>query len=260
MNIFFYIIVILFGLSVGSFLNVVILRFDELKSILTTRSHCPSCKKELSWYELVPFFSYIILAGRCLACKKGISFQYPLVEVFTALIFVLIYMYSGISFASLILAVIFSLLIVISVYDIIHSEIPDILSYLVVILGLIWTVYYLSLTNSLSSFSAFLPYIYAIAIGGGFFGFLVLISRQKWMGAGDIILGVFMGIFLGLQGIIIALFLSFILGAIFSLILISFKKKTLKDALPFGPFLALATIITFFFGEQLLIYYWNILM
>lgn len=258
-GIFIFIIVVLFGLSVGSFLNVVILRFDDFETILKGRSHCPHCKKILKWYELIPLFSYLFLAGRCFTCKKTISLQYPLVEASTALTFLLIFLHYNISWESLILAIVFSLLIVISAYDILHSEIPDILSYLLIFSGLLWTFYFLSVNRSLD-LAGFLPYIYAILIGAGFFGFLVLISRQKWMGAGDILLGAFMGIFLGMPQVLISLFLAFTIGAVFSLFLIAFKKKTMKDALPFGPFLALATVIAFFWGEKIISTYWTVLM
>src|SRR3989344_187105 len=86
-----YILIILLGLAVGSFLNVVILRFDDIKSIWRTRSHCMKCKKQIAWYDLIPFFSYLILRGKCRYCKKDISIQYPVIEAVTAIIFVGIY-------------------------------------------------------------------------------------------------------------------------------------------------------------------------
>ena len=259
-QVFIYILIALFGLSVGSFLNVIILRFDDLKSIIVTRSRCPHCKKVLPWYELIPFFSYIILVGRCRGCKKLISYQYPLVELVTAFIFVLIFHSFGFSLDSLLLILVFSTLIVIAVYDIIHSEIPDLCSYFAIFFALIWLFYWMAIHGKLESSSAWLSYGYGLLVGVGFFGLLVLFSRQKWMGAGDILIGAVMGIILGFPQIIFAIFLAFIIGAIVSLILMATKQKTLKDAVPFAPFLILATLIVFFWGEHLLNWYWNILL
>lgn len=246
------ILVVLFSLSVGSFLNVVILRFDDIESVIKTRSHCPKCKKNLPWYDLVPFFSYIILAGRCRHCKKNISIQYPLVEAITALIFVLIYWQYGISINSLFLAIISSLLIVVAVYDWLHSEIPDILIYSAAVFALGLITYSLWQIQALLNLDSWLPYAYGLAIGFGFFGFLVIVSRQKWMGWGDVLLATLMGLTLGYPNVIVALFLAFLLGSLFSLVLMATKKKTMKDAIPFGPFLIAATFIALFWGTEII--------
>src|SRR3989304_398156 len=124
---FYFILITILGLSVGSFLNVVILRFDELKTIIKVRSHCPKCKKNLAWYDLIPFFSYVVLAGRCRRCKKSISIQYPLVEAGTAIIFVLLYWQFGLTFQFGALAIISALLIIIFTYDILRLLVADIL-------------------------------------------------------------------------------------------------------------------------------------
>lgn len=247
-----YLLIVLFGLSVGSFLNVVIARFDDMSSILKTRSHCPHCKKNLPWYDLIPFFSYILLAGKCRECKKVISLQYPIVEIVTAILFVLIYQKFGFSLESLFLLIIFSTLIVIAAYDILHSKIPDVCSYIAIFFAIGFIVYKLLQNQDLGNTSVWLSYAYGLAIGLGFFGLLVIVSREKWMGAGDAILGAFMGILLGYPNIIVALFLAFILGSLTSLLLIAVKKKNFKDAIPFGPFLVGATIIAFFWGQEVL--------
>lgn len=251
-SIILIIIVVFLGLSVGSFLNVVILRFDDIESIIKTRSHCPKCKKELPWYDLIPFFSYFILAGRCRHCKKSISLQYPLVEALTAIIFVLIFWRYGISLEGIFLGIISCLLIVVAVFDWLHSEIPDILIYSAAIFTVGLISYTLWQTQDLLNFNLWLSYIDGLVISLVFFGFLVVVSRQKWMGTGDILLGSLMGLILGYPNIIVALFLAFLIGSLFSLILMATRKKHLKDAIPFGPFLVLATFITFFWGQNLL--------
>jgi len=247
-----YVLVILLGLAVGSFLNVVIARFDDLASIIKTRSHCPKCKKMIPWYDLIPFFSYFILAGRCRTCKKTISIQYPLVEFSTALIFSLIYWKFGLSVESLFLFIISSILIVIAAYDWLKLEIPDILSYLAIFFALGLLFYKLASSGELGSPDSLLPYLYGLVVGLGFFGFLVVVSRQKWMGWGDCILASLMGILLGFPGILVALFWAFVLGSLVSLLLMALKQKTLKDQIPFAPFLVVGTFIALFWGGELI--------
>lgn len=261
-NFLIYIFVVFLGLSVGSFLNVVILRFDEIASIVKTRSHCPKCKKQIPWYDLIPFFSYIILGGRCRQCQKSISLQYPIVEATTALVFAAVYWHSGISLESLLIVLIFSFLIIIAAYDALHSEIPDILTYLAAFFALGLILYKVMIGLPIPgvysssvvafSYSKLLSYLYALLIGGGFFAFLVIVSRQKWMGAGDAMLGGLMGLILGYPNILTGLFLAFVLGSLFSIVLMILKRKTLKDAVPFGPFLVAATFIAFFWGNNLI--------
>lgn len=258
MDIFFFILVILFGLSVGSFLNVVVLRFDDMESVIKGRSQCPKCKKILAWYELIPFFSYLFLAGKCRGCKKTISIQYPLVEVATGVLFFLTYFYYGFSFDSLFLAIIFSLLVVIATYDILHKEIPDVLTYLAILFAAGFIAFKFASSGGTADIASWANYGYGLIIGGGFFAFLVVISGQKWMGAGDVLLGIFMGIFLGFPNIVLALFVAFLAGAIAGLFMMGFGKKKLKDAVPFAPFLVLATVIAVFWGERILNSYFRI--
>jgi len=250
-NVVIYILIVLLGLAVGSFLNVIILRFDELKTIWRVRSHCLKCKKEIRWYDLVPFFSYFILGGKCRDCKKPISYQYPIVEGLTAILFTLIYWQSGLSWESLILALVVSILLVIASYDILHMEIPDILTYLGIFFS-IGFVFLVLAEKSMLSLENLIPYGYAIVVSAGFLGFLVVLSREKWMGAGDILLGILAGILLGMPNILVGLFLAFVLGSIVGLILVATKKKTLKDVVPFGPFLVAGTLIALFWGEKII--------
>ena len=255
----YYILIVLFGLAVGSFLNVVILRFDELKTIWLSRSHCPKCKKELGWQDLIPFFSYILLWGKCRYCKKPISYQYPIVEGFTGLIFAIIYWQYSFSWEALILAVIISIMIVIGTYDLLHSEIPDALSYSAIFFSLGLVFYRLGINGHLNYSSDYISYGYAILIGGGFLGLLVLASREKWMGRGDILLGVLMGLLLSFPNVLTGLFIAFVFGSIVGLILIAAKRKTLKDAVPFGPFLILGTLVALFWGGGLVNLYFRYL-
>lgn len=257
MNYIIYFLIAFLGLAVGSFLNVVILRFDDIKTLWGARSHCVKCKKQIRWYDLVPFFSYIYLKGKCRFCKKPLSFQYPVVEGLTAILFVLIYFYFSLTWAAVLLAIIISLFIVVAVYDAIHYEIPDILTYLGIFFSAIYIFLILVTSNQLLS-TNLIPYGYGVLAAGGFLGFLVIISKEKWMGQGDILLGVWMGVLLGMPNVLVALFLAFVLGSFYGLLLIGLKRKTLKSAMPFGPFLILGTLIALFWGEKLINYYLGI--
>lgn len=252
-----YIAVTLFGLIVGSFLNVVILRFDDLKSIIKTRSHCVKCKKEIVWYDLFPFFSYLILRGKCRNCKEKISLQYPIIEASTALLFALLFWKFGFSIEFAFLLVITSILIVVLTYDIIKMLIADILVWSAI--GL-WLVY-LAIGYFFFHYTLFfiLTSLYGGLALGGFLGLIVLISWEKWMGVGDIKLGFLLGTIVAWPNVLLAAFLAFGLGSIISLGLIFAHQKTMKDMVPFAPFLVLGTYITLFWGNQIVAWYLNTL-
>lgn len=248
------IIVFIFGLFIGSFLNCVIYRIESKKSFLKGRSFCPHCKHTLSWLDLIPVFSYLFLGGKCRYCKKKISVQYPLVELLTATLFVAILNYElGImnyEFLFLILNSLF--LILIFVYDLKHFIIPDRILFpaILVALGYIFIFNYELLSNHILS---------AIA-ASGFFGAIVLVSRGKWMGMGDVKLAILIGLLLGFPKVLVSLFFAFLIGAIIGVGLIFLKKKTLKSEVPFGPFLILGIYIALFFGDQIIKWYLNILI
>lgn len=253
-NIINYLIIIILGLIVGSFLNVVIWRFDELKSIINTRSHCPKCQEKLRWYDLIPVLSYVFLWGKCRYCKREISLQYPLVESGTALVFTVSFWKFGFSdpFFYFLLAI-FSILIVIFTYDILKLQIAD---WLVIAAAVLWIIYlvvdYFLVTHNLSLITSSLCGALAL---GGFLGLLVLISREKWMGAGDIGLGALLGAVVGWPNVLVATFAAFVLGGIIGLILIAMKKKELQSQVPFAPFLVLGLFVALFWGDKILWWY-----
>ena len=252
-SIIIYILIAIIGLIIGSFLNVVILRFDDLKTIFSVRSHCPKCKKDLAWYELIPFFSYVALWGKCRTCKKDISIQYPLVEAGAALIFVLMYWKFNLSWELLVYLMISIILIIIFVYDILHKMIADILVWICLVIWVIWLVIdYFFIGHSLAYL---LNSLYGALILGGLLAILVIVSREKWMGAGDIKLGVLLGAMVGFPIVIFSLFATFVVGGILGLILITLKKKSMKDQIPFAPFLILGAWIAIFWGEKIVSWY-----
>lgn len=264
MNTLIFIFIFLLGTIIGSFLNVVIYRFNTGKSIAKGRSICMSCNKNLRWYELIPIFSFLIQFGKCRRCTSPISRQYPLVEFITGLVFVLLVnhfmpllslSYPYFIHSLILFSFLFSLLIIISFYDIRHKIIPDKLVYLFIAVSFlsIFVVY----SNGGLSFS--LPPLLTILSGLIFaapFAFLWLISKGKWMGLGDakLILGI--GWMLGPTLTPSALILAFWIGAIVSLIVIFLSDRLLntkkikigmKTEIPFAPFLIIGTLIAFLF-------------
>ena len=247
---FFYFVIFLFGLIVGSFLNCVIYRLEKGESFLRGRSYCPNCKHILDWQDLIPLFSFLILKGKCRYCSQKISLQYPLVEIATGLLFLLIFNFQFSIFNYLIAC----FLIVIFVYDLKHYIIPDKVIYPAIIFALIFNFQFL-ISNQFSIFNYSILSAIGMAI---FFLTIVLISRGKWMGWGDVKMVFFMGLFLGSPKILVALFLAFFIGASVGLILIFLGKKTLKSEVPFGPFLVTGTFLAMFFGERIIDWYLNL--
>ncbi len=255
MEILIYIFVFFFGLIVGSFLNCVIYRLEEGKSFLKGRSFCPDCKHTLSWQDLIPLLSFLILKGKCRYCKKPISWQYPLVELATGILFILILNFSTRP-GGVILFVASCFLIVIFVYDLKHYIIPDKIIYLAIIVSGIW--YFVSgIFLNLYTKYEILNTIYSAFGAVAFFLAIVLVSRGKWMGAGDIKLAFLLGLILGFPNILAALFLAFLIGAIIGVGLVVSQKKTLKSEVPFGPFLVTGTFIALFWGETIINWYLN---
>jgi len=254
---FFYVIIFLFGLTIGSFLNCVIYRLATEESFLEGRSYCPHCKHKLIWQDLIPLFSFIFLRGKCRYCQKPISWQYPLVELATGLLFLSIFNFQF-SIFNLIIA---CFLIVIFIYDLKHYLIPDKVIYPAIAISLIFNFLPHQIFGGGSNqFSIFIYSILSAFGAAAFFTFIVLISHEKWMGMGDVKLAFLMGLFLGFPNILVALFLAFFIGATVGLILITLGKKTLKSEIPFGPFLVSGTFLALFFGQKLIDAYLNLFL
>jgi len=260
---FFYFFVFLFGLMVGSFLNCVIYRLEKNESFLKGRSYCPHCKHILSWKDLIPILSFLILKRKCRYCKNKISVQYPLVELATGILFVSVAQLTVnseqltisnlVNFCYLLIVICF--LIIIFVYDLKYFLIPDKVIHPAIIIALIFNFQFL-ISKQFSIFN----YSILSAFGAAFFFLLIfLVSRGKWLGFGDVKLAFFMGLFLGFPNILVALFFAFFIGAIIGIGLIISGKKTLKSEIPFGPFLVTGTFIALFFGNQIINWYLNLL-
>lgn len=243
----------IFGAIVGSFLNVVVLRYNTSLSFMKGRSKCFSCGKKLEWFELVPLLSFIFLKGKCSECKSKISFRYFLVEFLTGLIFSLIFWKVSLSLILPFYLLVASILIAISFYDLMHKIIPD---------GMV--IFF----NAFSLFILFFNHGFhnAFKIPGlmdflsgfilfGFFALFWLVSLGRWMGFGDAKLALGVGWLLGFSGGIFSIILAFWIGAIWSIIMLLLQKLnifrlhlTIKSEVPFAPFIIIALGIQFFTG------------
>ena len=234
------------GIIIGSFLNVVIYRLPKNKSIVSPPSSCGSCGHRLGRLDLVPVLSYIFLKGKCRHCGERISIRYPLVELLTGGLFALLFWRFGLSFDFVRFAVLSCILVSAAFIDIDHRIIPDKLNLFGIVTGLV----FIFLPDSLSVKNALLGF----AAGGGLLLLVAVISRGA-MGGGDIKLFAVIGLFLGLEKTIVALFLTFLLGGIAGIILIATKIKSRKDYIPFGPFIGIGAFIAIMWYNQLIIYY-----
>lgn len=251
-----FIFIFLLGTIIGSFLNVVIYRFNTGKSIVHGRSICMTCNRTLRWYELVPIFSFLIQSGKCRRCATTISHQYPLVEFGTGLIFALtafhflkVLVFSQGTYIVLVtvFSFLFSLLMVLSVYDIRHKILPNRLVYIYSAVAFL-TVFIN--TSGIGSFFV-MPSLFAVTAGPLFalpFALLWLLSKGKWMGLGDAKLILGLGWMLGPLASLAMITLSFWIGAVVSLVIMFFssRKMTMKTEIPFAPFLIISTLIVFF--------------
>ncbi len=259
--------IFLLGLCIGSFLNCYIYRklpasadgygvAKEEEKSLKGRSFCPNCKHELSWLDLFPVFSFLFLKGKCRYCKNKISWQYPIVEASTALIFLSIFSLQSSNLKFLNLAFSFYIacvLIIIFIYDLKHYIIPD--KVLFPAIGIVGIVRILDFALGILDFKSLLNYFFAVIVASGFFLAIFLVSKGRWMGFGDVKLAILMGLLLGFSNVLVALFLAFFFGAIIGVMLMIFKGKKLKSEIPFGPFLIMGTFMAMFWASQIIQWY-----
>jgi len=257
--------IFLFGLCLGSFLNVVICRLETGEEMIKTRSHCARCGQVLAWYDLIPLASFLWLNGRCRYCGKKISWQYPLVELATGLLVVFIFNFQfpilqflteNLFVVGCSLYVLCSL-VVIFVYDLHHYIIPDVILFPAIIVTVLWRGFEsLLLSGGINEIISHFSLYFFSALGAAiFFLVIILITRGKGMGLGDAKLAFLMGLLLGWPGILWALFLAFFAGAAVGIGLVFLGKKNMKSQIPFGPFLIGGTMILLFFGRFFLEWY-----
>ncbi|OQY23983.1 MAG: prepilin peptidase [Desulfobacteraceae bacterium 4572_35.2] len=244
-------IVFVFGSIIGSFLNVCIYRIPAGLSIVSPPSRCGHCETMLRWYHNVPILSFLVLRRRCAFCRVKISWRYPLIEALNGGLFVLVFYFYGISLPTLVFFLFVSALVVITFIDLDHQIIPDVISLsgIVVGFGCSFVLPWLSWQDSL----------YGILLGGGSLFAVAagyeLLTKKQGMGGGDIKLLAMLGAFLGWKAVLPIIFLSSLVGTLIGVPLMLIKGENGRLAIPFGPFLALASVVYLFWGPAIIRWY-----
>ncbi|AEA33580.1 prepilin peptidase [Hippea maritima] len=241
-------IAFIFGLIIGSFLNVCIYRIPLGKSIVWPASFCPNCKQKIRWHDNIPVVSFILLKGRCRYCKSKISPIYPVVELLTGLLTLFVFMRFGLSLDGVFYLVFVYSLIVASFVDLKHYIIPDRISLGLIAVGLVFGYIRGDFLGSLYGFLAGFFGLYIMAIIGSW------VFKKEAMGGGDIKLLGGIGAFLGIKGVLFSLFSASLFGSFVGIALILFGKKSYADKLQFGPYLSVGAVLYIFIGKQLIFY------
>lgn len=245
-------LVFIFGICIGSFLNVVIERIPYGEEIISSRSRCNSCKHKLAWYDLFPLLSFIVLRGKCRYCKKNIGFSHFLLEALSGTLFVLTFQKLGHTGYDLLFMLntffyffIISTLLIIFFIDFKHGIIPDAVVFPGIFACLIYFFVFHNFVFANHFFSACASFL--------FFFFLWVVTAGRGMGFGDVKFAFFVGMFLGWPHTLVALYSAFLTGAVVSIILIIWgKKKLRKDTVPFGPFIVIGILLAFFFTDVII--------
>ena len=247
------ILIIIFGLCIGSFLNVCVYRIQKEESIAFPPSHCTTCNNRLTSTDLVPVLSYIFLKGKCRYCNEKISIIYPIIEILNSIIYLTIYVKYGFTLEFFKFCIFSSLLIVIATIDFktkyVYSS--------TVLFGIISGLIFLGLKFITTKV---IPLNYLVGAFIGFAFIYLIVKLTGGMGEGDIDIAIICGLFLGTKGIIVTLFLAVILGGIVSSIIMIFKLKDRKAEIAFGPYLAFAGVISSLYASNLIYMYLKIFM
>lgn len=242
-----YLLVIIYGLIIGSFLNVLILRIPEKEDFVVERSHCMNCGYQLAWYDMIPVFSYLFLKGKCRKCGQPISKQYPIIEALNAVLYFVVFYVNGITFQSSIYCFVTSALLVISVIDFRTFEIP---------LGLTIFIGVMGIVCAAMDYKHISLYIIGMCSVGLFLEILFILSNGNWIGGGDATLMMAAGLVVGWKKIIVAFFLACILGAVIHSIRMKLSDE--DHVLALGPYLAMGIYIVMIWGDKLINWYCDI--
>ena len=248
-------LVFIFGICIGSFLNVCIYRVPELKSIVHPRSMCPNCGTLIAAYDNIPIFSYLALRGKCRHCAARISFRYPVIEFISGLFAVGVYLKYGLSVEALLYYIFIATLLVITFIDIDHQIIPDVISLpgIPIFFAASFALPDITLVES----------ILGIFIGGGSLWIVAqlyyVLTRKEGMGGGDIKLLAMMGAVIGWKGVLFTIFVASAVGTVVGILFMIKTRTSMKLKVPFGPFLAIGAIAYIFSGPQLIAWYFNLL-
>jgi leader peptidase (prepilin peptidase)/N-methyltransferase len=265
-------LVLVFGLIIGSFLNVVIVRLPQGISISIPRSHCPQCKRLIPWYDNIPILSYVFLRGHCRRCNKRISARYPFVEALSGLVSVLLYFKFGLGVEWAIFLAFCAALIVLAFIDLDHRILPDPITLNGIWVGVLANVYLaqpsplasrllrtIGIEVSNTRVIALIASLVGALVGGGLlWGVAEAYLRLRGiegMGFGDVKMMAMVGAFLGAPLALLTIMIGSLLGSVIGLLFIRFASKTREYELPFGTFLAAAGIVAVLYGEDLVRWY-----
>jgi leader peptidase (prepilin peptidase) / N-methyltransferase len=243
-----YLIIFLYGIVIGSFLNVCIYRIPKQENITITRSHCMNCGYQLRWYDLIPVFSHILLKGQCRSCKEKISIQYPLIETLNGLLYILIFYFNGLNLESIFYCILTSALIVLSIIDFRSFEIPVGINLFIAIIGILRVAF---------DFNNILSYLVGLCCVSGFLLLLYILTKGNGIGGGDIKLMAAAGLLLGYKLIILAFLLGCIIGSVLHLLRMAIWKQ--ERVLAFGPYLSIGIFLSMLFGNTIIHWYFSLL-
>src|SRR5215471_13575579 len=263
---------LLFGLAIGSFLNVCIARLPHSQSVVHPRSRCPKCQKLIAWYDNVPVLSYLLLGGRCRNCKKIISVRYPAVELLTGVLSILIYLKFGLSVEWAIFLVFVAALVILAFIDMDHRILPDAITLNGIWAGIVVSVILAMPSPLLKSLLDYAGYhnlaprpasligsIAGAIVGAGLLWFVgeayYRIRGVEGMGFGDVKMMAMVGAFLGAPLALLTIMMGSVLGSVVGLLFIQLTKKDHRYELPFGTFLSFAGIVAILYGEDLVRWY-----
>ena len=243
-----YIIIVIFGITIGSFLNVCIYRIPLRESIVTAPSHCMTCGRKLKWYDMVPVFSWLVLGGKCRNCKSKISVQYPIIEGVNGILYVMICAVNGLEWSSVIYCFMASALLVLSIIDWRTYEIPFGINVFLFVLGVAMTI--LDRGN-------LAEHLIGMICVSGLLGILYLLTGGRAIGGGDIKLMFACGLILGWKLILLAFFLGCIIGSVVHIIRMSVKKA--GRMLAMGPYLSAGILLAALWGNAWINWYLSLL-
>ncbi len=243
-----YILIFLYGIVIGSFVNVVILRIPRKESIVKVRSHCESCGYELKWFDLIPIFSYLFLGGKCRKCKTKISAGHLILEVLSGVLYVLIFLVAGFSIDSVLICLLSSALLALSMIDFKTYEIP---------VGFQYVIFILAVIRVCLHYEDWLNYVIGFFAVSVFLTLLYYISKGAAIGGGDVKLMAVCGLFLGWKLIVFAFFVGCIVGSVIHVMRMKLSGES--RVLAMGPYLSIGVMIAALWGERIVTWYIGIL-
>lgn len=247
-NIFYLGVVFLYGIIIGSFLNVCILRIPQKESIVTVGSHCMKCNEKIKWYDLIPLFSYLFLQGKCRNCKAHISAQYPIIEGLNGVLYVALFAINGFSLETAIYCLLTSALIVLSVIDYRTMIIPPSINITILILGCL---------HIAIDYDNWMDYVIGFFAVSLFLALCFAITKGRGIGGGDVKLMAAAGLCVGWENIVFGLVIGCIIGSIIQIVIMIVKKEGRKFA--FGPYLSAGIFISLFIGKNFFTWYLSLL-